>query len=111
MITVNGYNKDPNIIPEAIALTFGQTMIKEQGGLRIFIEAFQDTMTRHEEGEYWMHTCSNLPKIEVDIIYIIVVNRLWGRVYNGGYQRNHDKDVIGYGATGEQKLMDKPFII
>lgn len=111
MITTTGYSKDPMIIPEGIAVTFGKQMIEEQGGLRTFLKAFEETMAAHDAGEYWMHTCSNFAKIEVDHIYIIVANRLYGRVYFGGYHRNHDKNVIAYGGTGLQKLMDKPFII
>lgn len=111
MITTNGYSKDPGIFPEGIVLTFGKQMINEQGGLKTFLAAFQETMNNHEEGGYWMHTCSNLPKMEVDHIYIVVANRLYGRVYSGGYHRNLDKNVTAYGATGKQKLMDKPFIV
>lgn len=111
MITEYGYSKDPSLMPEGIVLTFGATMIKEQGGLKTFLHAFEETMNVYEEGHYWMHTCSNLPTIEVDIIYLILANRLYGKVYNGGYHRNHNKNVIAYGATGQQKLMDKPFIV
>jgi hypothetical protein len=111
MITATGYSKDPSIIPQGIVVTFGQQMIKEQGGLKTFLKAFQKTMSQHEEGSYWMHTMSNFPKMEADHIYIIVANRLLGRVYCGGYHRNHEANVIGYGATGKQKLMDKPFVI
>ena len=111
MITEKGYSKDALIMPEGIVVTFGQQMIKEQGGLKTFLKAFQETMSLHETGTYWMHTCSNFPKNEADHIYIIVANRLYGRVYCGGYHRNADENVIGYGATGKQKLMDKPFVI
>ncbi|HEX7757055.1 MAG TPA: hypothetical protein VF421_17010, partial [Niabella sp.] len=97
--------------PEGIAVTFGKQMIEEQGGLRVFLRAFEATMSQHENGSYWMQTCSNFPKHEPDHIYIIVANRLYGRVYFGGFHRNHDTNVIGYGATGKQKLMNKPFII
>jgi hypothetical protein len=111
MITFDGYSKDPSIMPEAIVITFGQKMITEQGGLKTFLKVFQEVMARHEEGDYWMHTCSNFPKLEADHIYIIVANRLYGRVLCGGYHKNHTKDVIAYGATGQQKLMDKPFVV
>ncbi len=111
MITESGYSKDPTIMPEGIVVTFGQQMIKEQGGLRTFLKAFQKTMDGYTEGHYWMHTCSNFPKMEADHIYIIVANRLYGRVYCGGYKRNAEANVIGLGATGKQKLMDKPFVI
>lgn len=111
MITANGYSKDPNLVPEGIVITFGKQMIKEQGGLLRFLKAFEKTMSQHEDGAYWMHTCSNQPVTEYDSIYIIVANRLYGKVYCGGYRKNASADVIGFGATGEQKLMDKPFMI
>jgi hypothetical protein len=111
MITPTGYSKDPSIMPEGIVVTFGQQMIKEQGGLKTFLKAFQQTMSEHEIGSYWMHTCSIMPTIEVDHIYIIVANRLYGRVYCGGFHRKPNPGIIGYGATGKQKLMDKPFVI
>lgn len=98
-------------MPEGIVVTFGQQMIKEQGGLKTFLKAFQETMSQHEQGRYWMHTCSNFPKKDADHIYIIVANRLYGKVYCGGYHRNADANVIAQGATGKQKLMEKPFII
>lgn len=111
MITADGYSKDASIMPEGIVVTFGKQMIMEQGGLRTFLKAFEQTMSEHEDGSYWMHTCSNFPKFEADHIYIVIANRLYGRVFCGGYHRNHDANVIAYGGTGLQKLMDKPFII
>lgn len=111
MITSTGYSKDSTWIAEGIAITFGQQMIKEQGGLKTFLKVFQETMNQHEAGNYWMHTCSNMPTMEVDHIYIIVANRLYGRVYCGGFHRKPNDGIIGYGATGKQKLMDKPFVI
>lgn len=111
MITSNGYSKDPSIMPEGIVVTFSKKMIKEQGGLRHFLQVFEETMNGYEDGHYWMHTCSNLPTMDIDHIYIVVANRLYARVYSGGFQRNHSKDVVAYGATGKQKLMDKPFMI
>lgn len=111
MITEKGFSKDQSIMPEGIVITFGKEMIKEQGGLKTFLAAFESTMKGHDNGKYWMHTCSNFPKSEPDHIYIIVANRLYARVYCGGFIRNHDKNVVAYGATGKQKLMDKPFVI
>lgn len=111
MITEKGYSKDQSIMPEGIVVTFAKQMISEQGGLRTFLKAFQETMAGHEAGNYWMHTISNFPKTDIDHIYIVVANRLYGRVYCGGFRRNQDADVIGVGATGRQKLMDKPFVI
>ncbi len=111
MITENGYSKDLSIMPEGVVITFGQKMIDEQGGLKTFLKAFQETMAKHENGHYWMHTCSNFPKREFDHIYIVVANRLYGKAYCGGYFKNHDANVVATGATGKQKLLEKPFIV
>lgn len=111
MITATGYSKDPSIMPEGIVVTFGKQMIQEQGGLKTFLSNFGRVMAEHVIGSYWMHTCSNFPTIDIDHIYIVVANRLYGRVYCGGFRRNADANVVAYGATGLQKLMDKPFVI
>ncbi|HXR84311.1 MAG TPA: hypothetical protein VN722_08385 [Hanamia sp.] len=110
MITANGYSKDPNIIPEGIVITFGKEMMQEQGGAKLFLTTFIESMNTHEEGAYWMHKCSNLPAMEVDIVYIIVLNRLWAKVYSGGYKRN-PKDVFGYSADGVEKIIDWNHIV
>lgn len=89
MITANGYSKDPSIMAEGIAVTFGHEMIKEQGGLLHFLRFFHQIMEeslQDAEASHWLHKCSNLPTIEVDHVYIIACNRLYGRVFNGGYR-------------------------
>ena len=76
-------------MPEGIAITFGQDMIKENGGLKTFLQFFHQSI--ETEDCYWMHKCSNLPTKDIDHIYIIVCNRLYGRVYNGGFRRGGEK--------------------
>ena len=95
MITENGYSKDPSVMPEGIAITFGKEMMQEQGGAKKFLSNFLEQMSF--DGAYWMHKCSNLPTRDIDHIYIIALNRLWGRVYNGGFRRN-PTNVIGFTA-------------
>lgn len=102
MITATAYSKDPNIVPEGIVITFGKDMIKAQGGEKLFLSQFLKTMAT--DGNYWMHKCKNLPTVDIDYIYIIVLNRLWGRVYNGGLRRN-PTNVTGWTAN------NKPFDI
>lgn len=106
MIIATGYSKDPNIVPEGIVITFGSEMMKEQGGAKKFLSFFIECMNECDEDidRYWMHKCSNLPTIEVDVIYIIVMNRLWAKVYCGGYKRNL-KDVVGYQANGKAMIV------
>lgn len=101
MITANGYSKDPMLIPEGIVVTFGREMMMEQGGPKLFLSNFLDQMA--SDGLYWMHKCNNLPKGDIDHIYIIVLNRLWGRVYNGGFRRN-PHNVFGW--TADEKPIE-----
>jgi hypothetical protein len=102
MITATGYSKDPSILPEGIAVTFGKSMMEEQGGMKVFLQSFQESMQAWEKGAYWMHKCSNLPTFEnIDHVYIIVAGRLYGRVYNGGFKKPAlCKPIIGYKANG-----------
>jgi hypothetical protein len=112
MITQKGYSKNPGILPEGIAITFGKEMMLEQGGVKNFLRNFQSFMASHEDGEYWMHKCSNLPAQDIDIIYIIVLNRLWGKVYNGGYHRYNESSIkTGYSADGKEKVINWNYIV
>lgn len=108
MITQKGYSKDSTIMPEGIVVTFGKEMMEEQGGAKRFLSNFLEQMDY--DGAYWMHKCSNLPKVDVDHIYISVLGRLWGRVYCGGYKKD-PKGVIGFTADEQPKTIDWNFII
>lgn len=101
MITEDGFSKDPTIMPEGIVITFGKEMMAEQGGVKNFLQRFLEQAG--DENLYWMHKCSNLPTIDFDHVYISVLGRLWGRVYNGGIWRN-PKGVIGW--TADDKPVD-----
>lgn len=111
MITANGYSKDQGIIPEGIAITFGKEMMIEQGGVKNFLTNFNYYMACYDEGDYWMHRCKNLPSKEVDVIYIIVLNRLYAKVYNGGYHKHNPHfPITGLSADGKQKEIDWNYI-
>lgn len=112
MITANGYSKDLGIMPEGIVITFGQEMMHEQGGIKNFLQNFIETMYGHESGDYWMHKSKNLPTMEIDHIYISVCNRLYGRVYCGGYHRyDHANLKTGYTADGREHEIKWNYII
>lgn len=86
MITAEGYSKDPNIIPDGVVITFGQGMMRNNGGQKHMMKWFLKTM---EEGNnYWMHKMLLWPKIEVADIYIITLNRLWGRAKFGWFEKD-----------------------
>lgn len=84
MITATGYSKNPNIQPDGIVITFGREMMKDNGGAKLFLRAFQETMA-NEEG-LWMHKMSNRPTYDFVDVYIICMNRLYGRVKAIGFE-------------------------
>lgn len=75
MITINGYSKDPNIVPEGIAITWSKEMIEEgYGTLKKFMEHFIECL-EDEEG-IWLQKCKNKPKYDVAYVYIIFAGRV-----------------------------------
>jgi hypothetical protein len=86
MITATGFSKDPNLIPEGIVITMGREMMANNGGQLSMMKYFLGTMA--DEDSYWMHKMKLWPKIEVADVYIITLNRLWGRVKFGWYEKN-----------------------
>lgn len=97
MITASGYSKDPSIMPEGIAITFGKEMYNEKGGLLKFLRWFENIMI-DDEGCF-MHRLKNKPTIEVDHIYIIVANRLYCKCFYGGYSNNPGQAFLQPGAN------------
>lgn len=87
MITETGYSNEPSYLADGIAVTFGASMIAEQGGLLNFLKGFNDVMENAEKGDYWMHKLKNKPSVEVDHVYVIVANRLYCRCFFGGYTK------------------------
>ncbi len=83
MITDEGYSKDPSLMPEGVVITFGREMMENNGGYKAMIKLFLETMN-HSEG-VWMHKMQIWPKVEIADVYIITLNRLWGRVKFGWY--------------------------
>lgn len=86
MITADGYSKDPSIIPEGIVVTFGREMMQNNGGQKEMMKYFLEVM--EDENDYWMHKMLLWPKIEVADVYIITLNRLWGKVKFGWFEKH-----------------------
>lgn len=86
MITVEGYSKDPNIIPEGIVITWSVELIKRNGGLIAFLRKFEEDMKTGED--MFINKCRNRPKMDNRIlfVYIIVSGRLKYRCFYGGYR-------------------------
>lgn len=92
-------------MPDGIAVTFGEVMIEEQGGLKTFLTGFKQAL--QEEDGYWMHKCKNRPQQDIIFVYIIIKNRLAYRCYYGGYNVEH---TDGVSADGKDKVIDWPRI-
>lgn len=106
MITANGYSKDTSIRPEAIVITFGKEMIKNNGGQKEVMRFFLQTM--ETENAFWMHKMNNRPKLEFTDVYIITCNRLWGRVKFGWYENNA---TFAYRADGSDVEISWPRMV
>lgn len=107
MITATGYSKDPMIQPEGIVITFGEKLLQDQGGAGYFERAFKLLMA---SGGTWMHKMTKFPTQEVDHIYIIIENHLWGRVYSGGFHRGQSGRE-GFTMDGRPKSLDFPHVV
>ncbi|HEX8315965.1 MAG TPA: hypothetical protein VF609_13280 [Flavisolibacter sp.] len=99
MITKDGYSKDKSIQPEGIVITFGEKLITYYGGLQLLLRDFQFCMRQHESS-WWHQKCRNKPVFEIDHVYIVVENKLYGRVLYGGYK-----------PAGSHELFTWPHII
>lgn len=116
MITIEGYSKDPSIMPEGIAITWGQKMIEEKGGLLAFIRYFEKSMNNEEER--WLQKCKNEPKQDILYVYIIVCNQVRYRLFYGGFARGktaiHNGDGHSWSSkeviTWSRIIMAGPFV-
>jgi hypothetical protein len=106
MITESGYSKDPSIMPEGIAITFGREMMKNNGGQIAMMKHFLQTM--QNENAYWMHKMLLWPTIEFADVYIITLNRLWGKVKFGWYEKS---STFAYLPDGSDKKVEWPRMV
>lgn len=106
MITRDGYSKDPSIQPEGVVITFGKEMMETNGGQRAVMKHFLQIMDDDEN--YWMHKMKLWPKVEVSDVYIITMNRLWGRVKFGWFEKNA---TYAYKADGSDCMIEWPRMV
>ncbi|HEV8514763.1 MAG TPA: hypothetical protein VGQ59_15875 [Cyclobacteriaceae bacterium] len=106
MITETGYSKDPSIMPEGIAITFGKEMMENNGGQIAMMKHFLRTM--EAENDYWMHKMLRWPNVEVADVYIITLNRLWGKVKFGWYEKDA---TFAYMPDGSDKAISWPRMV
>lgn len=91
MITATGYSKDKSIQPTGVVITFGQEMMQNNGGQMSVMKYFLKCI--NQEDGYWMQKMLLKPTFEISEVYIITLNRLWGKVNFGWYE---EKAVFKY---------------
>lgn len=88
---------------EGICITLAKSVIQNHGGLRKFLKYFTDAVNDPDGG--WCHKMKNKPTEEFDHVYIIIANRLYGRVFFGGFKHF---EFIGEKANGEENNINWP---
>ena len=106
MITATGYSNDPNLVPDGVVITFGKEMAQTNGGQLATMKHFLSCMA--DENSYWMHKMKLWPKIEVADVYIITLNRLWGRVKFGWFDKSA---TFAYKADGSDVQVAWPRMV
>lgn len=86
-------------MPEGVVITFGKEMMENNGGAKNLLSFFLETMERPDG--IWMHKMLLWPKIEVADVYIITMNRLWGKVKFGWFE---DHATFGYTPTDRKEI-------
>ena len=85
--------------PIGIIVTWGKDMIQANGGLLNFIRHFQECCAENSE---------NRPQYDIDIVYIILCNRVAYKVYFGGYETG---PATVYRHDGEARVISRPRMI
>jgi hypothetical protein len=87
MITENGYSKDPNIIPEGIALTLPVAFFQDRGtDIPRFKKMFERYMSKEEA--IWNFKMTNLPTRDIAWVYLIFDRQIQYRLNFVMYERN-----------------------
>ncbi len=90
MITPQGYSKDPGIRPEGIMLTLPKRFFEDRGtDIPAFIEMFKRFMAKDES--LWNFRLTNLPKHEIDKVYLVFDKKVQFRLNFVQYERNVSK--------------------
>lgn len=69
--------------PLAIIITQGVEVIQANGGLWSFMHHFTDTLNSER---YWLHKSVRGPVHEIDHVYLVICNRVYGRCLYGGWE-------------------------
>lgn len=93
-------------MPIGIILTLGEPIIKANGGLLSFVKHFTSCL----EGEdiQWLQKARAAPRIDISRVYCVLKNRVWCRVYYGGYSK---EETTVWMRSGEERLFPYPHMI
>lgn len=89
--------------PIGILLTMGAKVIEANGGLRPFVQHFTNCL--NNDG-IWLQKSRAAPQQEIAHVYIVLCNRVWARIYYGGYCKDIEKTV--YMLNGEERSFPWP---
>jgi len=91
--------------PIGIILTMGAQVIDANNGLLRFMRHFTSCL---DNGNYWLQKARMAPKEDIAQVYIVLQNRLWCRVFYGGYSR---EGTTVFMRTGEERSFPWPHMI
>lgn len=93
--------------PTGIVVTWGKNMIEANGGLLNFVRHFKECCSEGSDC-HWLHKCKNRPIHDIDVVYIILCNRVAYKLFFGGYETG---EGICYKHDGEVRHINWPRMI
>lgn len=89
--------------PIGIILTMGAKVISANGGLRNFVQHF--TQCCSDENGLWLQKSRARPTQDIAHIYIVLCNRVYCRLYYGGYSK---EPTTVWMLSGEERSFPWP---
>lgn len=104
MITSTGYSKDPSIMPDGIMLTLPTQFFEDR---KMTTSEFKVLFERYMAGEeaLWNFRLTNLPKHDVQYVYLVFDKHVQYRTNLVCYERNKTKR---FKDAPDQKVRDFP---
>ena len=93
--------------PIGIILTMGAQVIQANGGLRQFVEHFNNCC-RDEDSGLWLQKSRACPTQDIARVYLVLCNQVWARVYFGGYSK---EPTIVWMLNGEERYFPYPHML
>jgi hypothetical protein len=85
----------------------GVQIIQANGGLRSFVQHFT-SCCRDEDSGLWLQKSRNRPTQDIAQVYLVLCNRIWGRVYYGGYRT---EPTTVWMLSGEERYFPYPHMM